>query len=98
LVENVPRDVWEDVPVWIPLLASYPVPNLRALKECMVDAYENPRRLRAKGREARKSALEYDWERVIPRWDALLREMVSDVWRSSSSSRTTGSTSASTSA
>jgi len=75
LAGNVPRDMWEDVPVWIPLLASYPVPDLRALLECMVNAYENPRKLRAKRGEARKSALEYDWERVIPKWDALLREM-----------------------
>lgn len=77
LVETVPRDMWEDVPVWIPLLARYPVPNLNSLLECMKESYENPEKRREYGMKAREFALNnYDWDRcIISKWEALLKEM-----------------------
>ena len=78
LVETVPRDVWEDVPVWIPLLARYPVPNLNSLLKCMNDAYDNPERRKDYGKASRKFALNYSWEKLMPKWDKLIKEMVEE--------------------
>lgn len=79
LVETVPRDVWEDVPVWIPLLARYPVPNLNSLLQCMTDAYENPEKRKAYGKASREFALNYDWGKLIPLWNKLIKEMVEEI-------------------
>lgn len=76
LVEPVPRDVWEDVPVWIPLLSRYQVPNLNSLLECMEDAYNSPDKRLEYGKLSREYALNYDWSRIVPKWDSLIREMV----------------------
>ena len=78
LVKTVPTDVWVDVPVWLPLLAQYPVPNLNHLLECMNEAYQDESKRKAYGRESRKFALEYDWGKIVPKWDKLLKEMVEE--------------------
>jgi len=79
LIDTVPEDVWVDVPVWLPLLAVYPVPNLRSLFECMEDAYRNPEKVKAYGKTSREFALKYDWSNIIPQWDKLLKEMVEEI-------------------
>lgn len=75
LIETVPRDMWEDVPVWIPLGARYPVPNLNSLLECMNDAYLNPEKRKAYGKASRKFALKYSWKKILPLWESLIKEM-----------------------
>lgn len=54
----------------------YPVPNLNSLLQCMEDAYLYPEKRKVCGRVARAFALKYDWTEIIPKWDALLKEMV----------------------
>jgi glycosyltransferase involved in cell wall biosynthesis len=78
MVENVPQDMWVDVPVWIPLLAVYAVPNQNSLLECMIDAYENPEKRREYGMKAREfTSKNHDWDKcIMPKWEALLKEMV----------------------
>jgi glycosyltransferase involved in cell wall biosynthesis len=75
LVENVPREMWEAVPVWIPMGARYPVPNLSSLLQCMEEAYNKGDERRRFGRESREFALQYDWGRLVDKWDSLIREM-----------------------
>lgn len=75
LIDTVPEDVWVDVPVWLPLLAKYPVPNLNSLLQCMEDAYENPDKLKAYGKTSREFALNFSWPKIIPLWDKLIKEM-----------------------
>jgi len=78
LVENVPSDMWVDVPVWIPLLAKYQVPNQNSLLECMSDAYEDQDKRKAYGKESRNFALNYEWNKLMLKWDALIKEMVEE--------------------
>ena len=76
LIDTIPEDMWVDVPVWLPLLAAYPVPNLRSLLQCMDEAYENPEKRKAYGKASREFALNYDWSKLMPQWDNLVKEMV----------------------
>jgi len=78
LVENVSDDMWVDVPVWIPLLAKYQVPNLNSLLDCMKAAYEDPIARKVFGRKSRKFAMKYDWKLIMPKWESLLKEMVEE--------------------
>lgn len=79
LVQPVPREHWEDVPVWIPLLSRYQVPNLNSLWLCMELAYNNPDEREEYGKLSREFALNYDWDRIMPKWEALIKEMVENV-------------------
>ena len=79
LVDMVPEDMWVDVPVWLPLHAQYKVPDLRSLLHCMEDAYENPQKVKAYGEASREFSLNYDWSKLIPLWDDLIKEMVESV-------------------
>jgi len=66
------------VPVWIPLLAKYQVPNQNSLLECMSDAYEDQDKRKAYGKESRNFALNYEWNKLMLKWDALIKEMVEE--------------------
>jgi glycosyltransferase involved in cell wall biosynthesis len=79
LVDTVPTDVWVDCPIWVPLLCRFPIPNLNSLLECMEDAYNNPDKRKEFGRKSREHALNYDWEKIMPKWDELIKEMVEGV-------------------
>ncbi len=82
LIDTVPEEMWVDIPVWIPLLAQYKVPDLRSLLQCMEDAYENPEKRKAYGKASREFALNYDWSKLMPLWDDLIKEMVeSSDWK-----------------
>jgi len=76
LIETVPEDIWVDIPVWLPLLATYPVPNLRSLLRCMEEVYEDVEKREAYRKAGREFALKYSWDKLIPKWDALIKEMV----------------------
>jgi len=76
LVETVPEDIWVDIPVWLPLHAQYPVPNLASLLQCMEDAYENFDKRSEYAKTGRDFALNYDWAKLMPKWNALIKEMV----------------------
>ena len=76
LVDTVPEDMWIDVPVWLPLHVQYRVPDLSSLLRCMEDAYENPEKVKAYGKAGREFSLNYDWSKLMPLWDDLVKEMV----------------------
>jgi len=75
LVDTVPADMWEFIPVWVPMLARYPAPDLNSLLSCMSEAYENDELRRKYAMESRKFALTYDWSKIMPQWEDLIMEV-----------------------
>lgn len=75
LAENVPKDVWFDVPVWIPNLQEYPVVNIRSLLDCMEDAYQNREKIEKYGRLSLEFARKYNWNQIMPLWFSFLKEV-----------------------
>jgi glycosyltransferase involved in cell wall biosynthesis len=75
LVETVPENVWIDCPVWVPTLQRFTVPDLSRLLACMEDAYSNRDRRLEYGQKSREFALQYDWARIMPEWEALIKEL-----------------------
>jgi len=78
LVDTISEDEWVDVPVWIPLLARYAVPSLKDLLARMEEAYENHELRQAYALATRDFALNYDWGKVMPKWDALIQEAMKE--------------------
>jgi glycosyltransferase involved in cell wall biosynthesis len=74
-IETVPEDVWVDIPVWIPTLQEYAPPNLKSLLDCMEDAYSNPDKREEYGKASRRFTRQYTWDKIIPQWDALIKEL-----------------------
>ena len=76
IVDNVPMDMYFDVPVYVPQLTYYPVPDQRSLMKAMYEAYRNPDLCRELGRKAREFALNYDWDKhIMPLWFKLLDDV-----------------------
>lgn len=75
LVENVPEDAYVDVPVYVPQLTEYPVPDQRDLLRKMEEAYADESLREEYGRKSREFALNYSWDRVMPLWFELLEEV-----------------------
>jgi glycosyltransferase involved in cell wall biosynthesis len=76
LVDTVPEDVWVDCPVWVPTLQTFSVPDLTSLYLCMEDAYNNPDKRKEYGRKSRLFAEQYDWPKIMPEWEALIKELM----------------------
>lgn len=76
LVQTVPEDVWVDIPVWVPTLQEYSPPNLSKLLASMEDAYSNPDKLKKYGEKSRIFALQYDWTKIMPEWETLIKELI----------------------
>ena len=75
LVENMPEDMYVEIPVYVPYLTYYPVSDQRILYKAMENSYLADD-LRAKyGRMAREFALKYDWKNIMPMWFSLLKEV-----------------------
>jgi len=75
LVDTIPAEQFEFIPVWVPMLARYPIPDCNSLLECMSEAYTNPELRLKYGKESRKFALQYDWNRIMPLWDSLIMQV-----------------------
>jgi len=75
LVENIPEDDYCTVPVYVPLLTRYPEPSQRSLLRKLEEAYSNPDLREKYARRAKRFALEYSWEKVMPLWFSFLDKL-----------------------
>jgi len=63
------------IPPTIPLnwiTYSYELPDIAALKECMIEAYNSPDKVADYGRMSYDFAQLYDWDSVLTGWDNIL--------------------------
>ena len=73
LVESVPEDVYEQIPVYVPQLTNYPVPDQRSALEKLREAYNNPDLRERYGKSANEYVEKYhrfdvtmkDWFRTL---------------------------------
>jgi len=75
LVENVPIEMYFDVPIYVPYGTYYLVPNQNSMLACMEEAYLNEDLRKEYARKSREFALQYDWSRISPLWLDLIDEM-----------------------
>jgi len=69
LVDCVDPDIYAQIPVYVPMLTTYPVPNQNELLKAWIEAYENPDLLEKYGRAGRKYIEEYHtWDSIMPSW------------------------------
>lgn len=76
LIDTVPSSQWMDIPVWIPLLAQYEVPRIDSITKMLLVAAKNPSVREEFGKKSREFAEKFAWEKIMPSWDALLKELV----------------------
>ena len=79
LVDPIPKEYYRFVPVWVPTLQIYPVPNMSSLLEKMEEAYNSPSKLAEYGKKSREFALRYDWNLIMPKWFELLSEVEEEI-------------------
>jgi len=79
LVRSVDPDAYVEIPVYVPQLTEYPVPDQASLLSHLIDAYNNRGLLEDIGKKARCFALQYDWDNVIPMWFKLLEEVENEI-------------------
>jgi len=76
LVESVPEDVYAQIPVYVPMLTTYPVPSQVSLMEKLDEAYDNPDKRRRYGERALKYAREnHSFEVTMRGWFKVLDEV-----------------------
>lgn len=76
ITENVPKDVYFQVPVYVPQLTHYPVPNQNSLLDNLKKSYESPDLREKYGREARQFVLKrHSWDVVMAKWFRFLDEV-----------------------
>jgi len=75
-IENVPEDVYVQIPVYVPQLPTYPVPNQRSALEKLEEAYDNPDQRKQYGEAAHRYIEEnHRWSVVMPKWFRALDEI-----------------------
>lgn len=57
------------------LNSLWAIPNEFKIAEAIEDAYNHPLKREKFGRKAREFSLQYDWEKICPRWAALFEEV-----------------------
>jgi len=75
LVENINPEDYIEFPIYVPTLQEYPLPSQRSLLERLEEAYNSPDLRLKYGRMARKFALNYGWDKIIPLWLRLLKQV-----------------------
>ena len=76
LVDNVDPESYVEIPIYVPYLTEYPVPDQKDLLRKMIEAYEDERLRKYYSKKAREKALEYDWDKeIMPKWFKLLEEL-----------------------
>jgi glycosyltransferase involved in cell wall biosynthesis len=70
------NDDYTFIPMWVPTIQEYYVPSMRDLLRCLEESYKEweSGELKERGKQARKEAMIYDFDNVMPRWDRLLTE------------------------
>lgn len=81
LVDNIPDDVYCDIPVYLPTLQENPIPDQRSMLQKMETIYQlwENGELDQHGRNARKFALNYDWDNIMPTWFRLLDQVENEI-------------------
>jgi glycosyltransferase involved in cell wall biosynthesis len=80
VVENIPRDYWIEVPVYVPSLYTYEVPNMKKYLEALEEAYHRDDLRKAYGKMSREFMVKYyDWSKILPMWDKFLEEVESEL-------------------
>jgi len=78
LVENVPEDMYVQIPVYVPQLTKYPAPNQISALEKLEEAYNSPDLRKEYGGAGRSYIEKYhSWGSIMPKWFSLL-ETVED--------------------
>jgi len=78
LVESVDTDVYIEIPVYVPQLTEYPVPNQKSLLKTLEEVrnlFFSEHVSNIYRRKARAFALKYDWGKIMPLWFKLLEEV-----------------------
>lgn len=76
LVESVPEDVYEQIPVYVPQLTNYPVPDQRSALEKLEEAYHNPDLREKYGKVGRTYIEEYhNSDYCMGKWFRLLEDL-----------------------
>ena len=80
IVENVPEEMYVQIPIYVPLNTTYPVPNQLSLLEKLEEAYSSPAERKRYGRAARKYVVEHhNWKHVMEKWFKLLDEVEAEL-------------------
>jgi glycosyltransferase involved in cell wall biosynthesis len=79
-VENVPDDMYAQIPVYVPMLPTYPVPNQLSLLEKLEEAYNSPEKRRQYGAAALSYVEEnHSWKVCMSAWFRALEEVESEI-------------------
>jgi len=69
ITKNVPPDMYFQVPVYVPQLTHYPVPDQNSLLHNLKESHENPELRKKYGEAGRRFILEnYSWDKIIKKW------------------------------
>jgi glycosyltransferase involved in cell wall biosynthesis len=73
LVECLPEDVYVQIPVYVPQLPTYPVPNQRSAMAALEESYHDPNLRERYGRAGREFVLKHhNWDKVMSGWFTVL--------------------------
>lgn len=76
LIDSLPEDVYEQIPVYVPQLTNYPIPDQRSALKILKLAYKNPDLLKEKGQVAQQYIEKFHrWDTVIQGWFRVLDEV-----------------------
>lgn len=76
LIDSVPEDVYEQIPVYVPQLPNYPVPDQRSALRILNTAYDMPNILKKRGNWAQEYIEQnHRWDKVIQGWFRVLAEV-----------------------
>lgn len=79
-VENVPDDMYAQIPTYVPMLPCYPVPNQLSLLEKLEEAYNSPEKRRQYGAAALKYVEEnHSWGVCMSAWFRALEEVEAEI-------------------
>lgn len=80
LAESVPRDIYEQIPVYVPQLPNYPVPDQYSMLNAIRWMYDYPDRRKQMGIEANKYIEEHHrWDGVIHGWFRILEDVEEEI-------------------
>jgi len=72
LFDSIDPEIYHEIPIYVPQLTWYPVPDQRKLLEKLEKIYVDEDLREELGKKAREFALNYSWEKIIPLWHQLL--------------------------
>jgi glycosyltransferase involved in cell wall biosynthesis len=75
----LPEEQFVDYPNYVPTLQYFRVPDQKDLLDKMRDAYEFEEVRLNYGSKARRFALNYDWELIMPRWFRFLEDLEQEI-------------------